>query len=44
MYKVIICVSRPKSAYFSPESGVSCRGAAEAKQGRRKALFGRGAY
>jgi hypothetical protein len=28
--KIVICVSRPKSAPFSPESALSGRGAAEA--------------
>jgi hypothetical protein len=39
MYKIIICVSRPKSAYFSSESGFSGRGAAEAEQGKTKGTF-----
>jgi hypothetical protein len=36
---------RPKSAFFSSESGFSSRGEAETcKQAKPKALFGRGAH
>jgi hypothetical protein len=38
---IVICVSRPKSASFSSDSGFSRRGAAETwKRGRTKGTFG----
>jgi hypothetical protein len=42
---IVICVSRPKSASFSSESGFSSRGEPRLENRRaQKALFGRGAH